>query len=348
VLVRLSTGTSFAPEVEWANNNIWGGPGWYGFDDLNGDGRQDLWFAIYGTSRLMVRLSTGASFAPEVEWANNSLWAGTEWYGLADLNGDGQLDLWFVNPGTSRLLVRSANSPRPDLVSSVSAGQGAVTTVSYKAITDEGVYTKDSGANVSVYPVLDIVAPLYVVSSFSSTNGVGGLNTVHNNYGGLKVEMATGRGSMGFRWMKSKEATTGIETYREYRQDFPFVGMVSKSETRLVGSGSGGVLKRATATFGCKIPQNAAACAVTTGSRYFPYIATTLEESWDINGAAYPSLYTSYVYGQNPVFGDPTQITVTNNGDGSSKTTVNEYWPADVTNWILGRLKTATVTSIKP
>lgn len=42
-------------------------------------------------------------------------------------------------------------------------------------------------------------------------------------------------------------------------------------------------------------------------------------------------------------FGNPTQITVST-GDGFAKTTTNTY-SNDTTNWFLGRLLRATVTS---
>ena len=100
-------------------------------------------------------------------------------------------------------------------------------------------------------------------------------------------------------------------------------------------------------TVACKNPQTAAACTVAPGNRYFPYVSLSEESSWDLNGAAFPGTNSSYVYGVDPVdgklYGDPTQIIVTNLGD-------NEYWPANTGggNWILGRLKKATVTSYKP
>ena len=48
--------------------------------------------------------------------------------------------------------------------------------------------------------------------------------------------------------------------------------------------------------------------------------------------------------------GDPSQVVIgrTLSGVTSTQTTVNEYWPPDTANWILGRLKKATVTSVTP
>jgi hypothetical protein len=100
----------------------------------------------------------------------------------------------------------------------------------------------------------------------------------------------------------------------------------------------------------CKNPLNGSACATTPGARYFPVVSSTTEASWDLNGAALPVITTNTTYvadvnGQ--LYGDVGTIVVGTN-DGSRKTTTNTYYPADTTNWILGRLKSATVVSVKP
>ena len=203
------------------------------------------------------------------------------------------------------------------------------------------------------YPKVDLQIPMQVVSSVSRSNGMGGTNTVNYSYGGLKAEQGTGRGMLGFRWMKSVEAATGVEGYTEYRQDFPFTGMAAKNETRLAGAGNAGVLKRSTSTPNCQIPQTASACALAPGNRYFLAVTGTVEESWDLNGSPFPTVTSQFTYGQNPQYGDPTQIWVSN-GSGSSTTTTNEYWPPVITSptsggkWIMGRLKKASVTSVTP
>ena len=210
-------------------------------------------------------------------------------------------------------------------------------------------YVKDSGASKATYPILDLIFPQYVVSKVEQSNGLGSTNTTNYSYGGLKAELGTGRGMLGFRWMKSQEVATGIESYTEYRQDFPYTGLPAKSETRLTGAG---VLKRSTNNPACKIPLNGTACAVAPGNRYFPYIASTQEDSWDLNGTAFPSVTSSTDYGLDPVangqfYGDVSTMTVSTS-DGASKRTDNTYYPADTANWILGRLKQASVTSVSP
>lgn len=147
---------------------------------------------------------------------------------------------------------------------------------------------------------------------------------------------------LGFRWMKSKDVSTGLESKTEYSQQWPYVGMALNTQVSMT---SGLVIKRNTNTPACNIPQTTAACAVALGNRYFPYVAKSLQESWDLNGALFPAITTNTQYGP---WGDPTSITVLNGSDGSSKQILNEYQPADTNKWILGRLIKSTVTSSKP
>ncbi len=146
---------------------------------------------------------------------------------------------------------------------------------------------------------------------------------------------------LGFRWMKSKNLSNNIESYTEFNQNWPFTGSVAKSETRLAGSGNAGVLKRTMNSY-------AQGTGSATGAT-FVYPSQSVEESWDLGGTPYPTVTNVYQYGQSPQYGDPTQISVSNSA-GAGKTTVNEYWPANTGsgNWILGRLKRATVTSVAP
>ena len=310
--------------------------------DLNGDGLPDLytsWSVWFNTGNGFASTSTPFPMPTAANSGGYVTRKDTtgQLMGPVDLNSDGLPDFY----ASGQVWTSTAN--RATMLVGVSSATQSSVTISYAHAGVNSTYTRDSGTPM---PWIDLQIPLYLVSQVQQSNGVGGTTTSQYTYGGLKVESGTGRGTLGFRWMKRKELATNIESYTEFRQDFPFVGIPVKSETRLAVSGSAGLLKRTTATPGCKIPQTAAACSVAPGNRYFPYLTSNVEESWELNGTAYPSITTSYLYAQNPVYGDPTQISVTNNSDGSSKTTLNEYWPVDNTNWILGRLKKATVTSV--
>lgn len=259
---------------------------------------------------------------------------------MVDLFGDGQQVYYTHNRNGYHFASRFASGPF-DLLTRVATPLGATVSPQYANLSDKTIYTKDSGASVANYPSIDLQIPLNVVSQVGESNGIGGTVTTQYSYGGLKAEQGTGRGVLGFRWMKSKNLVSNIESYTEFNQNWPLTGSVAKSETRLAGSGNAGVLKRSTNSY-------AQGTGSATGS-IFVYPSQSVEQSWDLGGVAYPTVTTSYQYGQRPQYGDPTQVSVIN-GAGAGKTTVNEYWPPNTSggNWILGRLKKATVTSVAP
>ncbi len=348
--------------------------------DFNGDGKLDYmwlhpqsgWIVAYGTDTGFTAPAIALPGTVNGYSATAAQGAGRLWSGatitsrhvyFADFNGDGKTDIFWQPQYSNTPWLLATAATGNDTVSNISKGPGANIGITYKPITDASVYSKD---NTATYPVRDIIGPYHVVSNVASSNGVGGTNTTNYTYGGLKVERYTGVGLQGFRWLLGQDITTQIASYTEYRQDWPYTGMLAKAETRLAGAGNAGVLKRSTPTLACKIPQtgaacviaqrcdqsaNAAYCASAGASRYFTYTASSLDESWDLNGAAWPSYTTTSTFGLDPVdghlYGDATQTTVTAS-DGSSKTSVFEYWPADTANWILGRVKKSTVTSVAP
>ena len=317
--------------------------------DLNGDGRADLVAIMTGSSGFYAYSAIGKGDGTFEYATGGSLYSGnfgaTDAYdkSVADFRGNGKSDLVAMGSGPSGLYayVSMSSQGLSDLLSSVTPGLGSSTALSYSSIANTAVYTKDTASNAAAYPKLDLQYAQYVVSTVAAGNGIGGTTNTQYNYGGLKAEQGTGRGMLGFRWMKSRNLANNIESYSEFNQNWPFTGSVAKSETRLAGSGNAGVLKRTTNTYA----QGAGSATGTT----FVYPSQSVEESWDLGGAQYPTVTNAYQYGQSPQYGDPTQISVSNSA-GAGKTTVNEYWPANTTSgsWILGRLKKPTVTSTAP
>jgi len=73
-------------------------------------------------------------------------------------------------------------------------------------------------------------------------------------------------------------------------------------------------------------------------------LASTLDESWELDGTALPTMTTATpLYDE---YANPLHVTVTSS-DSYVKDTVNTY-AADISNWLLGRLTDALVTSTKP
>jgi hypothetical protein len=230
----------------------------------------------------------------------------------------------------------------PDIVRTINSENSGIS-ILVAPLTTTSAYTKDVGSNASVYPKQDVQAPLYVVSSVSQSNGIGGTLTTNYKYGGMKAELGTGRGMLGFRWMEATQAETGIVTRTEYRQDWPYVGLPSTMKKSIAGGGNGGILSQSSTSYGCMDFASSSGCTVGTGKRYFVYASQSTESGWDLNGAALPTIVTASQY---DIWGNATQVSVTSN-DGYSKVTDNTY-VNDSSNWYLGRLTRATVTSTAP
>ncbi|SFU59186.1 Repeat domain-containing protein [Polaromonas sp. YR568] len=343
---------SFLPIVTAATvDGNWGSIGNYQAQlaDVNGDGIADLTAVNLGPSGAFAYTWMGKGDGTFLPWT-----AALNGYGnwgtvgnykseFVDINADGIPDITatYVGPdGVYAYFWTNTQTSTYDQLLTIDQA-GKRTTVTYSPLTKAAVYTKDSTPAAAVFPKIDLIFPQYVVNTVASSNGIGGTVTTQYNYGGLKAEQGTGRGMLGFRWMKSKNLTNNIESYTEFNQNWPLTGSVARSETRLAGSGNAGVLKRTTNTYA----QGTGSATGTT----FAYPSQSVEESWDLGGSAYPTVTNAYQYGQSPQYGDPTQISVTNSAS-AGKTTVNEYWPANTGSgsWVLGRLKKATVTSVAP
>jgi hypothetical protein len=355
--VCLSTGNSFTCSI-WAGH--WGGSTSNVPGDFNGDGKSDM-AGYTGSNGLWdVCLSIGTAF-------NCSGWSGhgggSTNNALGDFNGDGKADMAGYVPASSGTWHVAMSSSARSAMTGLREGAGQYFEISEAALTDSAsAYNKDSGESASVYPKVDLQGPLYVVAQVQQSNGVGGTKVSAYQYRGLKAELGTGRGMLGFREARVTNLDTGLTERTQYLQDWPYTGFASSKtvlkpldpavcpQTDLLlrawciaqNESQRQPLVRSTNTYTQSAPGSLPGVS-------FPYLSQSVEESWDLNGATLPTVTTNYQYGQNPQYGDPTQVQVTT-GDGSSKTTINEYLPANTGNgnWILGRLKKATVTSYKP
>lgn len=359
IRVSLNTGGKFQAAVIWGSGYFNSAQGFSDENtqprqiaDVNGDGLPDV--VGFGPNGVMVALNKGDGFAAPTNWIANFGTAAGGWSDnnsaprfLADANGDGMLDI--VGFSSSGVVVALDNrKATAHYLSSLTTGTGEVTTASYAALTAAGVYAADTASNKAVFPQVDLVFPIHVLSHVERTNGTGTTNKTSYTYGGLKAELASGRGMLGFRWVKSKNLETQLENYVEYRQDYPYTGATSLQEVRLSGAGNNGVLKRTSTTYQCTNPQTTSACSIAAGNRYFVFPANTTEQSWDISGAANPGNTLQQTYAVNPngqFYGDLTRTQLTTT-DGNSKTSDNEYYAADTSNWILGRIKNNTLTGV--
>jgi len=299
--------------------------------DFNGDGKSDI--AVDCGSTISIYLSTGSGFVLATTIANNDSGTMT----AQDLNSDGANDL----------LVGSTSytfSYTPELMTSVSNGIGATTAIAYDRLNKNGSFYTKCPNNPSSYvcgdsyPTQDVDNAQYVVSSITSSNGIGGTDMQSYAYAGAKKDLK-GRGFLGFSSITITDVLTGIVKTTNYHTDFPFIGLVSSQTTAT----SGGVTLNSVTNTYADTDLGAGTDGV---EHYFVYLLQSVVSGSDENFTtgniyALPTTTNSYTYDS---YGNATQI-VTAVSDGSSRTTTNTY-NNDATNWILGKLTSTVAQSI--
>jgi hypothetical protein len=325
------------------------------FADLDGDGMID-WVSVPNGapsgSALTIFPSNGAD--GDYNHANGGVpftltlpgisSSGTNQFYLADVNGDGKSDLIITSSNGQAWAAVSQAVFSGKLIAYGPKGFPQ-THVAYKSIADSQVYTSDSDA---VYPLRDAVFPMryqqkmpMLVSSIISPNGIGGTVATNYTYQGAKTDVRD-RGFLGIRIRNATQVESGITTTDEYRLEFPYTGLVKSTKTTSSSGGNAGLLSQADFTYSCNdfVPGN---CALAPGKRYFPYITSVKVAKWDLNGTAFPTTTSSYMYDE---FGNVTQR-INSGSDGYIERTDTIY-SNDTTKWLLGLPTKTTVTKTSP
>lgn len=323
--------------------------------DLNADGLVDMAMnrqfngqassvgTWYGDTRLWAPQGTAAPHDLPV----GLLEPGVKNSGIdfVDLDADGAVDVVYRRKNSSGSEVMGAwhNRATPaDRLTKVANGFGVKAQIAYKPLTDSTAYAKGTGA---VFPKVEVIAPTQVVAQVKHDDGTGGTYDINYKYGALRAH--ADRGSLGFEWMRVTDARTGIESTTTFSQDYPFVGMPRTSITR---AGTVNV-SESVVTYGEKM---------TFPGVHFPVALETLSITRDLGTTANPAgafISKTNTYISNPAtdidaYGNITRLGVDSldaagNFSGFRKVTVSTY-TNDATNWFLGRLTRATVTSDAP
>ncbi len=348
----LSSGYAIAGSASWYGTHTGGfGASYPDYDiavgDYNGDGKADVvLLSVYGgTQPTRLYLSTGTGFVPAVDTSNNPITlsgGGTQ----GDFNSDGVLDLKFASG-------LYAFPYTPELLTSISNGIGATTTITYDRLNKNGTFYKKCANGTYVcgdtYPVHSNDGPIYVVKQVDTSNGIGGNFTTTYAYQGFKIDLSR-KQQLGFAQVAATNVQTGIVTATNYRQDFPFTGAVASQTVT-----SGATVVSATANTYCP---SAGTCpsfnlgAGTDGvTRYTFLLGRSVTTQRELGaGSDYKRMTATYSYDG---FGNTTQASTVRealNANGtthdSHSTIANATFTNDTTNWLLGLVLTTTVESI--
>src|SRR5712692_10237609 len=310
------------------------------FGDFNGDGKldyawipynQQFWLIAYGTDTGFTVPDPTHPALPANIGGYLPYNSGAQYMQFGDFNGDGKLDYAWIPYNQQFWLIASSAGLIPDLLVNVTTGLGAVTNITNKPLTDNTVYTKETG---SVYPYQDIQNATYVVSSYSMSDGIGGTINHSYTYAGAKNHV-TRNEWLGFRHMEALNTSSGVKSITEYNQIVDgtqnilnFSATVIAATNRTVNS----------------LQNFWSASAFTTGLQKFAHLDGVVEQSLELDGNSLSRINTSYT---RDAFGNATTVIVDFN-DGTSKTTTNTV-TNDTSNWLLGLItQTSTTTTLPP
>jgi len=293
--------------------------------DFNGDGASDL--LIYnkpnGTNRWLLndgKLNFSTNYLNVITPTSNIANATDLIPGA--FSGKGGMDLLYLNRNASSNNIRFYETQiKPHfLLEKVVNGQGLTTTVTFKPMTDPAVYTKESGA---VYPEMDFISGMLLVSTYEVDNGIGGKTKVSYTYKGARTNLR-GRGFRGFTEIHQKDDVTGIISKSFYNRDHRFVGApLQRSETRLA---SGQLINEADYTD--------TLIAYYNGKAFASHTIATESREYELDGSLVSAIKNRMGYDD---YGN-VLWNVTDYGDGHIDSTWNVYAGDNYTKWFLGRL----------
>jgi len=311
--------------TDFINSGLWG-PSFSSNviqGDYNGDGKTDI-AGYNGThSKWHILLSSGTGFI------NGGLWGPSFSSNViqGDYNGDGKTDIAGYNGTHSKWHILLNNEDSSLFLSNIKVGLEQKTIMfAYKPLTDDSVYTKGDGA---IYPEMDFIGPLYVVSSISTDDGIGGQRTLDYFYEGAKVHLQ-GRGFRGFSKLTLTDRESGIQNITFYDRDYRALSTkVRRTETRLAN----GRLIADT--------DNIIEVMIQGYGVHFSRIKKNISREYEVDGSPIKSTVTENLYDN---YGNPTQVKTTvyegleTTGSAKYLEITDNTYVNNIEKWHLGRL----------
>ncbi len=362
------------------------------FVDVTGDGRADLVHLVnYGSYKAYAvqKALPSGGFAASTPLAggNARLCSGSGCNEqlripiFADFDGDGQLDFLSMDIGSAYIglyFSRSAQRFVPrDVIVRITNGFGAKTELAYAPMTNTAVYRRASGSRNGLNwgrgsPVMDFLAPMYLVARASSSAPVAGnpnaMASVHYRYANARTQ-AGGRGFLGFATIDTIDANqTGghVVTTTRYMQEYPFVGMPMQTTKKVVaGAYTVPACLTGTITNACfgtpgqlhpdfgdnwfsdhhQVWQVAPDSVATQVPQHVRTLGTEEFQRDPFTGALTGKVATAFSYGANGNVSQTVVDTYTGSATTPTATIITDStYGDDPAKWRLGRLTASTVT----
>ena len=338
--------------------------------DFNGDGVSDI--LMHGPNSMGTDILSGRPDGSLVNQLNTYSLGYETNLGIigGDFNGDGKSDVASVltTSSTLRVSLLRAKVSLPAQLTNIVSGSGSAIKIEYKALTDTSVYSQTSDGSLAcggVSPTSPlspriVCGPINVVSKVTYTNGSAGTSRdVTYAYDTARMDPG-GRGFLGFRQVKTTDGVTSNVEQSTYKWDWPYIGAVEKTEVK---TGTGASISSVITEYGSQKVVDATAGP----DSWFAAPIYQTSQTWEVGDFATATPYITEVEktvygessGETTFYGNATETArfvcagnVTRASCESSPvystTTANGGWLNDTTNWLLGRVKTTTVTHQAP
>ncbi|QMU61549.1 MAG: hypothetical protein GKR92_07505 [Gammaproteobacteria bacterium] len=294
----------------------------------------------------------------DIPYFNSLPFGGTEWggykcpnasVGVGDVNGDAIADVvMFDETGFSGASVRITETPTPTIIKKITEGyagngEGKSIVFNYATLDDPNVYTPGTGA---VFPNHDLSASVHgsVVSNVLVDNGIGGQLSTSYKYKHCRVNFH-GHGNLGFEEVIEIDDATGIQTITYSKQEYPHIGEVYKTETKLP---SGDLLSVSEVLeFDIKGTLGTEG-SYGDGDPIYPYVKKQTERTYDLLDHQLITTVTTETTLDDYGNALTVLVTTTDAESGNEYTTSTASLYDNIENdpekWHLGRLTQATVT----
>jgi len=241
-----------------------------------------------------------------------------------------------------------------NLITSITNGLGDVFEINYDPITKYYVYSPEIPLNKckdnTDYPISNFIGSLYVVEQvYHNTNS--GYTAIRYRYYAAKTHRY-GKGFLGFMMTEQEDLTNFVKIRQYYDYDETFYNVYNKGSSVKISVYPNTTISVTESTIDFNINS-------INPKIFFPYSNFTYNRTFELDGNFIKSSKTESQYDS---YGNLTYLKTYNGNvnfssgippdsyfDNSFREEVwNVYKPADETNWILGRLETATVTNHVP
>lgn len=265
-----------------------------------------------------------------------------------DFDGDGKPDIVTYLGGSNWEIFSAADQATPgeaiDKLMSATNGLGFVEKVEYAKVNDASVYEDVAydirgQAILPAYPLARAPNRRQLVKALLRSNGQGGWLSSQYRYAG-NANDGSGRGNLGFARIDVADAQSGHVTTSWYRQDFPFIGMVSATQTTLYRQAApvpaGNLLNETINT-----PDALRISQANGRINWFPYFSASQQARRDLDGSDMGMISTTHRYDTSGNLLEKSEQATVTGGDSYTYNIINVY-DSNVSLWRLGDLKSST------